>query len=332
MGASHLSTVLVTGAGGFVGSAVVRRLVRTDGVLWDGSPIDRVVALLRPEGSPTRLEMLRPDDRWTIEHVDLRDDHGLRSLLRRVRPRAAVNTALDAGVYSGEPVGHAPLETLFAGLEGPGETRMVHAGSAWVLAPGDQLDESARVDPRSPYAQHKAEEDQLLPVLGERTGVAWIGLRLFNIFGRYEKPSRLLPYLVSQLSRNEPAEVSHGAQTRDFNDVDDIAEAFVLSLAAPHDACGALYHIGSGRATTVRELALAVAEVAGDPGLVRFGTGETPDQDLSALVSDPARARRVLGWLPEDRLAERLRSAAEWWLEQLAGSAGDRPERQATLR
>jgi nucleoside-diphosphate-sugar epimerase len=327
-----LSTVLVTGAGGFVGSAVVRRLVRAGTELWDGSPVDRVVALLRSEGLPSRLEVLTGDDPWTVERADLHDAGALGKVLRRVRPRAVVNTALDAAVHSGKIVGHRPLETLFAELAGYECERVVHAGSAWVLAPGVRLAEAAVVDPRSPYARHKAEEDELLPRLGERSAVGWINLRLFNIFGRYEMHSRLLPYLVSRLSHGEPADVSHGDQVRDFNDVDDIAEAFALALRAPESACGALYHIGSGRATTVREFALAVAEVVGDPKLIRFGAGRTPDQDLPSLVGEPARARRVLGWQPDSSLEERLRAAAEWWLARLPGPATHGQRREEFLR
>lgn len=317
-----MSTVLVTGGGGFVGSAVVRRLARPGAELWDGSAVDRVVALLRPEGSLARLETLAPDDPWAIERADVHDVAALRTVLRRWQPRAVVNAALDAAVYVGGGVGRTPLEALSRELASAGGERVVHTGSAWVLAPGVDLDETAPVDPRSPYARHKAAEDELLPIVADRAGVDWINLRLFNVFGRYEKPSRLVPHLVARLSRGEPADVSAGDQLRDFNDVDEIAEAFVLALRAPPGACGDLYHIGSGRATTVRELALAVAEVAGDPEAIRFGAGRTPDQDLPALVAKSDRAQRVLGWRPERSLEARVRAAAEWWIERLARTAG----------
>jgi nucleoside-diphosphate-sugar epimerase len=332
VGRLRLSTVVVTGAGGFVGSAVVRRLVRAGTKLWDGSPIERVAAVVRPGGSAARLELLTADDPWSVEHVDVYDAQALRELLRQVRPQAVVNAALDVRVYSGARVAHTPLETLFAELSALDGARLVHAGSAWVLASGAGLAENAALDPRSPYSRHKAAEDALLPVLGGRCGVDWINLRLFNIFGRYEKPSRLLPYLVAQLSQDEPAEVSHGEQIRDFNDVDDIAEAFALALRAPVSACGALYHVGSGRATTVREFALAVGAIAGDPGRIRFGAGETPDQDVPALVAEPDRTRRVLGWEPEGALEERLRAAAEWWLARLPRPAGRGTQPEESLR
>lgn len=313
--------MLVTGAGGFVGSAIVRRLVRPGTKLWDGSPVDRVIALLRPGGSAERLEAAGEAERWRIERADAHDPRQLGDVVRRVRPRAVVNAVLDPAVYTSDAVGHAPLEALFAELADVDGERIVHAGSAWVLAPGLRLDEHAALDPRSPYARHKAAEDELLPVLGTRTGVDWIDLRLFNVFGRYEKPSRLLPYLVAQLSRGEHAEVSHGAQVRDFNDVDDVADAFALALGASESACGSLLHVGSGRATTVRELASMVAATAGDASLIRFGAGRTADDDLPALVAEPARVRRVLGWKPQGSLEERVRTAAEWWLMRLPRSA-----------
>ena len=220
-------------------------------------------------------------------------------------------------MYSGKAVGHAPLATVFAELAALGGERVVHAGSAWVLEPGVGLDESAAVEPRSPYARHKAEEDELLRGLGEREWNRLDQSPPLQHLRALREAVAPAPVLVSRLSRGEPADVSHGEQVRDFNDVDDIAEAFVHALRAPASACGALYHVGSGRATTVRAYALAIAAVAGDPTLIRFGAGETPDQDLPSLVADPDPRARVLGWQPEHSLEERLRAATEWWLDCL---------------
>ena len=315
-----MNTVLVTGAGGFVGSAVVRRLTQPRTTLWDGGQVDRVIAVIRPAGSRARLEELSADDRCTVEPVDVYDEQAFRALLRRSRPLAVVNAALDGAVFSGQPIRHVPLESAFAELGRAGGARVVHAGSAWVLAPGLSLDESAPVDPRSPYARHKFEEDELLPRLGAATGVGWIDLRLFNVFGRYEKTSRLLPHIVARLSRGERAALSHGDQVRDFNDVDDIAEAFALALRAPGSACGALYHIGSARATTVREFASAVASVVATEDLIGFGVRDTADGDVPALVADCSLARRELGWEPAASLDDRIRAAVEWWLARPAAT------------
>lgn len=320
-----MSTVLVTGAGGFVGSAVVRRLVERGCRLWDGTAVEHVAATLRPGGSAERLETLPADERWSIDELDLEHDASLLDLLRRTRPRAVIHTAIDAAVHDGRDPGNRVLETIFASLAGD-DARVIHTSSAWVLAPGERLAEDAPLDPRSPYARHKAAQDALLPALGERSGVPWIALRLFNVFGRYEKRSRLVPYLVERLSRGEVASLSHGAQTRDFNDVDDVAEAFLLALSAGEDACDALYHVGTGRSVTTRDVALQVGDMLGRADLIRFGVLTTADEHVPALVADPSRARQALGWRSEAELEERVHAAVEWWLSRLPSRAGRRPE------
>ena len=316
---------LVTGAGGFVGSAVVRLLVKS--IRSGDAPVDHVAALLRPGGSIERLKELPSTKDWSIHQTDLANRQDLERLLARVRPRAIVHTALDASAYGDVPeadrhrMNIAPLETLFRGLSGAAGARLVHTGSAWVLPSGDKLAEDVAVEPRSVYAECKAAADRWLPLHGEKAGVPWINLRLFNVFGKYEKPSRLLPYLVSRLAEGKEAHLSHGSQVRDFNDVDDIAQAYLLALRAPESACGRIYHIGSGRGTTARDFAMEVARLTGNGGLLRFDASYTPDQDLPCLVADPSLGRRVLGWQPQADLESRIGRAVGWWLDRRNGTA-----------
>jgi dolichol-phosphate mannosyltransferase len=311
------ATVLVTGAGGFVGSAIVRRIVERGAAFSDGARVEHVVALLRPGGTQERLDELPDDGSWSRVDANVYDPGALGAVLDEVRPRVVVNVALDKAVHERDDVPLDPLHTLFDGLRGTVGPRFVHVGSAWVLASGTELGEDAALDPGTPYARHKAAQDALLPRLGEETGVPWLNLRLFNVFGRFEAPTRLLPHLVARLSRSEHADLTRGEQLRDFNDVDDVAEAFRLALRAPDEGCGSIYHIGSGRATSVRELVDLVTQRLGGAELVRFGTGQADDDRLPALVADPALARRFLGWKPGAPLPERVHAAVEWWLDRI---------------
>jgi nucleoside-diphosphate-sugar epimerase len=316
-------TILVTGAGGFIGSAVTRRLVRwveAGAALWDGEPIEKVCALLRPGSSDQRLETVSQSFVLEVERGDITDIRGLQDLLARHRPKAALHLGFDPSGFERQSEDEwrarhlAPLEAMFDALSRDGDARFVHTGSAWVLAPGDRLAEEAPVLPTLDYAKAKARLDEALPALHSRYGVPFVNLRLFNVFGRYEGMHRLLPHLVDCWRRGRPARLTHGEQVRDFNDVDDIAEAYRLALLCPPAACNAVYHIGSGRGVSVREFAALVRAAMGAPGEVEFDAAETRDQHVSTLVSDPGLAMRVLGWSPGDDLDSRVRAAVDWWL------------------
>lgn len=307
--------VLVTGAGGFVGSAVVRELVQARAA--------DVVAVVRPGGSTERLEELGGGDGWRVEQADLTDRAQMVELMRRVAPRAVVHVAVDQRIHDelsdddARRINLDPIETLFEGLAGAGRTRLVHTSSSWVLPPGEALAEDAPVDPRSRYGARKAEAEELVARLGARTGVEWITLRVFNMFGRYEPRTRLLPYLVSRLARGEDALVSSGEQVRDFTDVDDVARAYRAALDAPPEATRAVYHVGSGTGTTVRRFALAAAEATGNPDRIRFGAIAAHDAALPVQVADASRARTALGWESHGNVEGRITAVARWWLERL---------------
>lgn len=308
-----------------MGSAVVRLLVKSqkDNLpkFADDTPVRHVVALLRPGGSTERLEELRDYGNWSVEHADLTTRRELLDLIKRIHPRAILHVAVDRRIYGDlsesekNRLNITPLETLFDGLTGVPGARVIHTGSAWVLPTGDRLGEGVTPKPGSAYGDSKLLADRSLPLLQEKTGVNWINLRLFNIFGKYEGRSRLLPYLVSRLMLGKPAELSSGNLVRDFTDVDDIARAFVLALQADEIACGSVYHIGSGRGMSLREFSLTVASVTGNGGLIRFGARESRDEYLSSQVADPALAKRVLNWSAAEDLEARICRTAKWWLE-----------------
>lgn len=334
-GAPLTGTVLVTGAGGFVGSAVVRALVggvtRVAGTgevptFADGSPVRRVVALLRPAGSLERLEELAPSDAWEVTRADITDRTAFDALVSDVRPRAILHLAAESA-DAAERADHRwhdtleqPLATMFRSLSKEQGARLITTGSVAVLRPGVKLNEDSPIEPSRyypRYAASKIREESLVQSLGDATGVEWIHLRLFYLFGRYEAPTRLLPHVVRHLVRGDEVPLSSGEQVRDFTSVEDVASAYLLALRAPDLATRVRYNIGSGRGITVREFAEIVADVVGRRDLLRFGLASPADGESRPIVSDPGSAEKGLGWVASSDTRQRIREAAAWWMARL---------------
>lgn len=322
-------TVVITGAGGFVGSAVMRRLVAqvaAEGVrLPGGSTVGRVAGLLRPGGRPDRLAELAPGPHWSLHPCNITDPDALAACLAELRPAAIVHTAITLETFGPlDRLGLAvhverPLGQLVGAL--PKGGRLVSTGTAAVVQPGPAMAEADSLVP-SPhyldYARNKLAEERALGALAPQHGVTALHLRLFYMFGRHEAEGRLLPHVVSGVLRGERVKLTSGEQVRDYTDVDDVAGAYVAAVSAPEGAACEVLHVGTGLGVTVRSLASAAAAAVGGTGTLAFGEIEGQRDELEPVViADPRRAAKRLGWQAAADTLERVADTARWFRDRM---------------
>ena len=300
--------VLVTGAGGFVGANLVRRLV-TDG--------HRVTALTRPGGRPWRLEGMA-DSVETVE-VDLRDEEAVNAAVGRVRPQWTFHLAA-FGCYSWQDDARRIHATNVLGTVSLVEAcrrvdseAFVHAGSSSEYGFKDHAPaEDEALEPNSHYAVAKAAATTLCRYAAYHEGFPAVTLRLYSVYGPWEEPGRLVPNLVARGMRNELPPLVHPETAHDFVAIDDVVDAFLLAAQrAPHRA-GAIYNVGSGEQTTLAELvdiARRELSVEAEP---QWGSAAPRTWDTASWVADTSRIRTDLGWTPGLGLAEGFRRTAAW--------------------
>lgn len=297
--------VFVTGATGFIGSHLVRVLVR------QGYEIH---ALIRPAADTWRIADVMPSLR--VVRGDLGDLSELKPSLEQIRPEACAHLAWYAvpGRYLMAPENLDLLEAsirLARALTAVGCKTLMAAGTCFEYdTDAGHFSEATPTKPRSLYAATKLALNLALSHWASLTGLRLVWPRIFYQFGPFEDERRLVPAVILSLLRNQQFRVTGGAQARDYLPVVDVAEALWRLLSS--DAHGPV-NIGSGRPVMVRELAKKIGDGLGRGDLLDFGTGSDDAPGPAVICADIGLLRARTGWMPPANLDEALAQTIDWW-------------------
>ncbi len=302
------SAAVVTGAGGFVGANLVRRLLR------DGVPVH---ALLRPGERPWRLAGLF--DRIHVHEVVLSDAAGVRRALSAVRGAWVFHLAAH-GAYPRQTDRRAMLETNVTGLvnvveaaEAAGCGAFVNAGSSSEYGIVDHpAKENERLEPNSDYAVTKAFGTQFCRYLARARGLPLVTLRLYSVYGPWEDPTRFVPTLAVRGLAGELPPLVDPRTARDFVYVEDVCDAFVVAARAAGARGGAVYNVGSGVQTSIGEAVEIARRVLAIPGPPQWGAYPARAWDTNSWVADVGAIREELGWRASRTFEEGFVETVRW--------------------
>ena len=305
---------LVTGGAGFIGSNLV------DALLARGDEVTVVDDL--STGRRANLEGALAAGAELAE-LDIRDREALSELVVARKPerifhlaaqidvrKSLADAAFDAAVNVGGTAN--VLDAARAG--GSGRVVFVSTGGA-IYGEGEgkplPLDESAAVAPMSAYGQSKFAAEGYLGLYERLYGVSAMALRLGNVYGPRQDPlgeAGVIAIFCGKLKNGErPTIFGDGTQTRDYIYVGDVVAA---ALAAAESEANESVNIGTGRETTVLELAETLAKLGGSDG---FEPELAPPRagEVQRISLDASRAEALLGWAPTQSLEEGLRLTLE---------------------
>jgi dolichol-phosphate mannosyltransferase len=297
---------LVTGAAGFVGAVLSRRLVA------DGHEVH---GLLRPGSDLWRLEGV--DTR--VHEVDLAEEPAVSALVDRIRPRWIFHLAAH-GAYPSQTDFAEMVRTNVVGTLNLVEScirvgfdALVNTGSSSEYGFTDHApteDEEPR--PSSDYAVTKLTATLYCRAAAARSGASIPTLRLYSVYGPFEEPSRFVPQLATQgLSKKLPPLVSPDV-ARDFVFVEDVVEAYIAAASRRRDEAGAVYNVGTGRQTSIREAVEVARRALSIDSVPEWGTMPNRSWDTSVWVANPAKIERELGWRPRTTFEEGFSRFVAW--------------------
>ena len=301
--------VFVTGASGFVGANLARRL------LDEGHDVH---LLLRPQHNPWRVAEIR--DRVTVHEGDVSDLEAVEKAVAAAKPEWVFHLAAH-GAYPDQKDFEQMIATnvrgtanLLRAAERGGVEAFVNAGTSSEYGYKDHApSEDEWLEPNSDYAVTKAAATHLARLAATATDARIVTLRLYSAYGPYEEPRRLVPTLIVQGLGGKLPPLVNPDIARDYVHVDDVCSAFLLAAATPSQEPGVVYNVGSGVQTTLRQIVDATRRLLEIQAAPVWGSMPERSWDTNVWVSNPARITTQLGWTPKHDLESGLRQTIDWF-------------------
>jgi dTDP-glucose 4,6-dehydratase len=314
------SQVLVTGAGGFIGSHLVEELV-------DSGAHVRAFVRYTSSGGAGNLRFLPPETRSKIQVIagDLRDPLAVAEAMQGcdvVVHLAALIAIPYSYVHPREVIETNVLGSfnVFEAARQHRPRRVVHLSTSEVYGTAKTvpISESHPHQGQSPYSASKIGADRLAESYWRAFAVPITTVRPFNTYGPRQSARAIIPTIIAQVLTADRLTIGSLNPTRDFTFVRDTARGLRLAAEAP-DVEGLEINLGSGREISIGDLVGLIQELTGsklpvetDEQRIRPGRSE-----VERLLADATLARERLGWEPVTSLREGLTLTIEWIKEHL---------------
>lgn len=307
--------VLITGVTGFIGSHLTPKLIEQG---YEVYTMQRQV---------TGRYVLGEQARGSV-FCDLRDYFAMRKAIAEIQPEVVIHLAAISPVaYSYDHPQEVFLVNTIGTInlaeaclrEVPSFKHFLYAGTSeeYGIQTEFPLREGTELRANSPYSASKIAADQYLQYMRDAYDFPVTILRPFNSYGREEDTHFVVERIITQLLKSPVVKLGDITAVRDFMYVDDHVNAY-LSCIKNEKAKGEIFNFCTGKGSSIEELVYTIAKLLSiDVKIIPATIPERP-LDISVLIGDNSKAKRLLGWGPKFTLEEGLRLTIDYWKGKLS--------------
>jgi NAD dependent epimerase/dehydratase len=309
----HKRVVLVTGAGGFIGSHLAERLVEL------GADV-RAFVHYNALGTYGWLDTSPLSGEMKVTAGDVCDRESVRGAME------GVDTVFHLAALIAIPYSYrAPSSYVRTNVEGTMNVvqsareidvrRVIHTSTSEVYGTARYvpIDEAHPLHGQSPYSATKIGADKIAESYNCSFEVPLVTVRPFNTFGPRQSARAVIPTIITQVLTGETVRLGSLDPTRDFNYVSNTVDGFVA--AAESDlAVGETINLGTGREISIGDLAKLIERLAGRPLHIESDSQRLRPEasEVERLLADVSKAERLLNWKPQVSLEDGLERTIEW--------------------
>jgi dTDP-glucose 4,6-dehydratase len=307
--------VLVTGAGGFIASHLVEKLIA------EGASV-RALVRYNSRGDTGLLKFLPADIYNGIEIImgDLRDEDAVRAAVQ------GTDIIFHLGALIAIPYSYMhPREVIETNIMGTlnvlaaareyGVRRIIHTSTSEVYGTAQYvpIDEKHPLQGQSPYSASKIGADKIVESFHRSFDMPLVTIRPFNTYGPRQSARAVIPTIISQALTNNEIRLGRLDPTRDFTYVADTVDGFLLAGSA-NNIIGEEINLGVGETIQIGELAQKILSMLGKPlKIIDESERHRPvKSEVLALLSNNQKANQLMGWSPKISLEEGLSKTIEW--------------------
>lgn len=300
---------LVTGATGFIGSNLVRKLI---------SKKHQVSIISRKKELNWRLSDIA--DQIDIHECDILNPK-LSEIVNRIKPTYIFHLAAYGVLPSEDDLGKMidinlkGTANLLAAVKKNPFKLFINTGSAFEYGiKKSSMKESDRINPINDYGVIKAASTLYCQKEAIKSNLPIINFRLFTPFGYYEDKNRLIPSVVLSAIQNKPIKVSSPHFVRDFIFIDDVVEAFLTALDIQHKP-GEIFNIGSGKERSIEEIVNTVLKITKSRSEVIWGAVAKQKRNIESgkVQANITKSKNSLNWQPEAEIEKTLKKTVMWF-------------------